>query len=142
MNFIILKKRSEYNKRYYANPADNKETLLYKANKCAKLIVEAKEKHLAKLSSKLDDPDTAPKTYWSIINKYLNNKKIPIMLSVFFEGKLISDFEKKVKLLSSHFAPQCSLVKNSSTLPNLEYKIDEPFSYFNINENNFRKNAH
>ena len=42
MNFIILKKRSEYNKRYYANPADNKETLLYKANKCAKLIVEAK----------------------------------------------------------------------------------------------------
>ena len=62
------------------------------------------------------------------------------MLSFFFEGKLISDFEKKVKLLSSHFAPQCSLVKDSITLPNLEYKIDEPFSYFNINENNFRKN--
>ena len=42
------------------------------------------DKHLAKLSSKLDNPDTAPKTYWSIINRFLNNKKIPIIPPVFF----------------------------------------------------------
>ena len=69
--------------------------LLHQASKCTKLIVEAKDKHLTQLSSKLDNPDIAPKTYWSIMNRFLNNKKIPIIPSVLFEGKLISDFEKK-----------------------------------------------
>ena len=39
--------------------------LLHQVSECTKLIVEAKDKHLAKLSSKLDSPDIAPKTYWS-----------------------------------------------------------------------------
>ena len=47
--------------------------LLHQVSECTKLIIEAKDKHLAKLSSKLDNPDTAPKTYWSIINEFLNN---------------------------------------------------------------------
>ena len=101
-------KRSKCTKRYYANPTDNKEELLHQANECTKLIIEAKGKHLAKLSLKLDDPNKTPKKCWSIINKLLNNKKIPIMLSVIFEGKLISDFEKKVELFSNRLASQYS----------------------------------
>ena len=66
--------------------------LLHQA-RCTKLIIEAKDKHLAKLSSKLDNHDAVPKTYWSITKRFLNNKKIPIIPSVLFEGKLISDFE-------------------------------------------------
>ena len=89
--------------------------LLHQLGKCTKLMVEAKGKHLAKLISKLDNRDTAPKTYWSIINRFLNNKKIPTIPPVFFEGKLISDFEKKPELFNNHFASQCSLVKNAST---------------------------
>ena len=46
-------------------------------------------------SSKSDNPDVAPKTYWSIIYRFLNNKKLSIIPPEFFEGKLISDFEKK-----------------------------------------------
>ena len=109
MNKLItlsLRKRSKLNKRY-ANPTDyNKEMLLHQVSECTKLIVEAKDKHLAKLSSKLDNPDTAPKTYWSIINRFLNNKKIPMIPPVLFEGKLISDFEKKAELFNNHFASQ------------------------------------
>ena len=108
--------------------------LLHQVSECTKLIIEAKDKHLAKLSSKLDNHDTVPKTYWSITKRFLNNKKIPIILSVLFEGKLISDFEKKAELFNNHFASQCSLVKNASTLPNLEYKTDERLNYFEINE--------
>ena len=73
--------------------------LLHQVSECTKLIIEAKDKHLAKLSSKLNNPDTAPKTYWSIINKFLNNKKIPIIPPVFYEGELISDFGKKLNFL-------------------------------------------
>ena len=75
------------------------------------------------------------KTYWSIINKFLNNKKIPIIPPVFYEGELISNFGKKAELFNNHFASQCSLVKNASTLPSLEYKTDERLNYFDINEN-------
>ena len=97
IDYIILKKRSKLTIRYYANPTDyNEEMLLYQVSEYTKLIVEAKDKNLAKLSSKLDNPDTAPKSYWSIINRFLNKKKIPIIPPVLFEGKLISDFEKNV----------------------------------------------
>ena len=86
---LSLKKRSKFTKRY-ANPTDySKEILLRQVSECTKLIVEAKDKHLAKLSSKLDNPNTEPKIYWSIINRFLNNKKVPIIPLVFFEGKLI-----------------------------------------------------
>ena len=77
--------------------------LLHQVSGCTKLIVEAKDKHLTKLSLKLDNPDTAPKTYWSIINRFLNNKKIPIIPPVLFGGKLISDFEKKAELFNDYF---------------------------------------
>ena len=91
--------------------------------------------HLVKLSSKLNNPDTSPRRYWSIINRFLNNKKMPIIPPVLLEGNLISDFEKKAELLNNHFASQCSLVKDASTLPNLEYKTDERLNYFQINQN-------
>ena len=58
--------------------------LLHEVSKCTKLIVEAKDKRLAKLSLNLGTPDTATKTCWSIINRFLNNKKILIIRSVFF----------------------------------------------------------
>ena len=52
---LSLKKQSKLTKRYYANLTDyNKEILLHQVSERTKLIVEAKDKHLAKLSSKLD----------------------------------------------------------------------------------------
>ena len=58
--------------------------LLHQVRECTKLIIEIKDNHLAKFSLKLDNPDTTPKTYWSIINKFLNSKKVPIIPPVFF----------------------------------------------------------
>ena len=71
---------------------------------------------MAKLRSKLKNPDTALKIYWSIINKILNNKKIPTIPLLCSEIKLISDCEKKGELFNNHYASHCSLVKNASTL--------------------------
>ena len=66
-------------KRYYRNPSEyNKETLLNQVNECTKLIIEAKQNYIAKMSSKLDCPDTASKTYWSMINIFLNKKRYKI----------------------------------------------------------------
>ena len=67
--------------------------LLHQVSECIKLFVEGRDKDKTKLSWNLDRPDISTKTYWSIINKFLNNKVIAIIASVLFEGKLISDFE-------------------------------------------------
>ena len=65
-------------KRYYRNPSEyNKETLINQSNECTKLIIEAKQNYIAKMSSKLDCLDTALKTCWAVINRFLNKKKIP-----------------------------------------------------------------
>ena len=109
--------------------------LLDQVSEYTKFIIETNDNHLAKLSSKLGSLDTAPKTYWSIINRFLSNKKIPIIPPVFFYHKLITDFEKKAELFNNHSVTQCSLVKNGRSLPNFEYKTDEQLNYFEINEN-------
>ena len=66
MNTLIisaLKKRSILVKSYYRNPSEyNKVRLINQSNKCTELIIEAKQNYIAKMSSKLDCPDTASKT--------------------------------------------------------------------------------
>ena len=80
-------------------------------------IQESKEKYYTKLSSRLADPLTSPKTYWSISKTFLNNKKIPCIPPLFHENKFITDFKEKVELFNHFFVKQCSLLSNNSALP-------------------------
>ena len=75
-----------------------------------------------------------PRAYWSILNTFLNNKEIPNIPPLNVEGKIISNFDKKVKLFNSHFAPQCPPINNSSVLPPLEYKTNGRLAAVNIKE--------
>ena len=69
---LLLKKRSNLIKKYYNDATDhNKNLMVGTANECTRLIIAAKEKHLSRLSPKLEDPSTSPKTYWSILNRFL-----------------------------------------------------------------------
>ena len=75
--FLFWKKRKKYTKRFFKNPTDfNKDLLNHQANECTMLIFQAKEKHIAKMSDKLDKPNTAPKRHWSIISRFLNKSKM------------------------------------------------------------------
>ena len=92
---LSLKNRSKLTKiRYHSNPtANNKDALDFQAEEYTSLIIESKERLIAKMSAKLDNPKTVLKTYWSIINKFLNNEKAPILPPVLVNGELVSDFE-------------------------------------------------
>ena len=73
---MSLKKRSKLTKKYHMNPAvSNKEALDIQSQECTSLINESKDRCIAKMSAKLDNPKSVPKTYWSIINKFLSKKK-------------------------------------------------------------------
>ena len=76
---------------------ENKNLLTVKSSECSNMIVEAKEK----LSKELDDSSTMPNAYWSILNTFLNNKKIPNIPPLNVNGKIISNFEKKAELFNS-----------------------------------------
>ena len=66
-------------------------------------IEEPKEKYYTELSSKLADPITNSKTYWSILKTFLNNKKIPCIPPLFQENKFIANFKKKLNYLTIFF---------------------------------------
>ena len=80
-------------------------------------IEESKEKYYTKLSSRLADPLTSPKTCWSILKTFLNNKKIPCIPPLFHENKFVTDFKEKAELFNHFFVNQCSLLSNNSVLP-------------------------
>ena len=75
-----------------------------------------------------------PRAYWSILNTFLNNKKIPNIPPLNVDGKIISNFDKTVELFNSHFAPQCPPINNSSVLQSLEYKTNGRLAAVNIKE--------
>ena len=86
------------------------------------------------MSAKLDNPKTVPKTYWSIINKFLSNKKLPIIPPVLVNGELVSGFEQKANLFNNYFASQCTPIKTGSKLPMFSYKTEKTLTSFDIKD--------
>ena len=95
-----LKQRSKFTKYFYKNGQRNSDhiTVLQKSEECTNLISEAKKNYILKMTSKLEDSNTAPKTYWSILNRFLYNKKIPAIPPLLVDGTFILDFCEKANL--------------------------------------------
>ena len=83
---------------------------------------------------KLDDRNTSAKSYWSIINNFLNNKKIPTIPPLLFNGTLISDFKQKANLFNSYFSSQFTPIDTSSKLPVFAYKTENRLDSVEIKE--------
>ena len=80
---------------------------------------KSKLKYYSSLSDKLLDSKTSPKSYWSILKTFLNNKKIPCIPPLLHNGKSIIDFKEKAELFNDFFSKQCSLVNSNSKLPSV-----------------------
>ena len=52
------------------------------------------------MSNKLNDPLTAPKTYWSILNHFLN-RKIPAIPPQLVNDDIITNFSEKADLFNN-----------------------------------------
>ena len=53
------------------------------------------------MSKKLSNPETAPKTYWRTLNRFLSNNKITSIPPLLVNGEMISNFSKKAEFLIS-----------------------------------------
>ena len=92
-----IKERSYLTKTYYkyGKRKSDIEKLIVKTNECEEIVSAAKDKYIIQICEKLNDPITAPKTYWKIINRFLNNKKIPTIPPLLVNGEIIQNFLKK-----------------------------------------------
>ena len=62
-------------------------------------IEHRKQSYYSRLVDKLRDKKTSPKTYWSLLKTFLNNKKVPCILPLFHGNDFVTDFQKKPEYL-------------------------------------------
>ena len=109
--------------------------VLEKSEECTKQILEAKENYILKMTKKIADSNTSPKTYWTILNRLLYNKKIPTIPPLLVDGKLVSDFCKKANIFNKLFASICTPIDNTSCLPSFSYRTGSRIKSFHVTEN-------
>ena len=80
-------------------------------------ITSSKLKYYEGLANKLNDPKTAPKTYWKILKTFVNGTKIPLIPPLLVGNQLISDFLEKANLFNDYFSKQYTTIHNDSTTP-------------------------
>lgn len=99
------------------------------------MILREKNNYFIRRSEKLNDPLLAPKTYWSILNEFLNNVKIPTIPSLYIDHHIISNVAVKVNTFNSYFASHCTTINNLSQPPEFSYKNEKRINSLNFNEN-------
>ena len=103
------------------------------------MIQNRKERYFYDLSVKLNNPQTSPKTNWSIIKSCYNGRKIPIIPPLSVNGKIITDFNEKANLFNKYFSSQCNPLPNDSKLPENQTYITETKISFNIEDEDIYK---
>ena len=86
-------------------------------NECYEVIKNAKERYLRDLGAKLANPTTGQKSYWKILNKFLNKCKIPRIPPLFVQNKFITNCKEKAAIFNNFFSTQCTPFENNSVLP-------------------------
>ena len=104
------------------------------------MINKSKQNYYSRVASKLTNVQRNSKTYWSLLNRFLNNKKIPLIPPLFHENKFVTNFKEKAEIFDALFAKQCSLIKKSSKLPShLHYLTDNRLSSVSVSQDNIAK---
>ena len=105
-----------------------------KSTECSNLILTSKDNYQKKMAEKLDNPFTAPQSYWSILNNFLGKIKTPNIPPLIVNDLVVSHFTTKANLFNNFLASHCSPVVNSSTLPTFSYKTQKRISDIEIKE--------
>ena len=108
---LINEKNAMY-KNYLKNNQSNQsfETFQSFQSQVSSLIASLKNKYYSKV---VKDSSTGSKTYWLILNTFLNNKNMPVIPPILHDNKYIADFKQKTEIFNS----QCSPLINDSKIP-------------------------
>ena len=84
------------------------------------------------MSKKLADSNTSSKSYWTILNRLLYNKKLPTTPLLLVNGKIVSDFCKKANIFSNFFASIWTPTDNTNCLPCFSYRTERRIKSFQV----------
>ena len=108
--------------------------VLEKSEECTKQILEAKKNYILKMTKKLADSNTSLKTYWTILNRLLYNKKLSTIPPLLVDGKLVSGFRKKANIFNNFYASIWTPIDNKSCLPSFSYRTGRRIKSFHVTE--------
>ena len=133
----LLKEKESIYKSYVKNGFKNedKSKLNAKQKECSSVISKEKELYMVNEGNKLNDPCLGPKRYCTILNRFLNKKKIPLIPPILHDETFITDTLEKADLFNNYFASQCTPFINDSILPAFSYRTNSRISEINISSN-------
>ena len=99
---LINKKKAIFQKQKKSNTVD-RAILSNITLELSNAISFSKAKYHERLAIKLNDPKTAPKTYWSILKTFVNGSKIPLIPALLVNNKFVTDFLEKANLFNDFF---------------------------------------
>ena len=69
--------------------------LAFLSQKIQQIIVSYRKKYYNFLASKLNNPRTNCKTYWSLLKTLVNGRRVPLMNPIEIGAKFITNFTEK-----------------------------------------------
>ena len=91
--------------------------LAFLSQKIEEIIVSSKEKYYTNLSSKLNNPHSHCKLYWSLLKTLVNGRGVSLIPPTQIDHKFVTNFTEKAKVFKNHFAKQCRVIDNNSQIP-------------------------
>ena len=83
------------------------------------------------LASKLNNPKTSTKAYWSILKSFYSGKKISLIPPLLHNNTLITDFKQKADLFNNFFASQCTTFASNSVFQIFSHtKLIQDFHHY------------
>ena len=104
---LKLNSKTNYTTHIKNGYKDNDYNILLEAiNEVSKIISKRKEEYHYHLASKINNPITSAKTYWSILKTFYNGKKVPLIPPLQTGNNLASYFKMKARIFNKFFASQ------------------------------------
>ena len=118
MNDFVKSKiiwKNQLYKIYTKNGYENNDYLKLKEATVlvSRVIAKRKEDYHNFLASKLNNPKTSVKAYWSILKSFYNGKKIPLIPPLLISNEINSEFKMKANYFNSFFASHCTPLNNN-----------------------------
>ena len=116
MSEYLEKKIKQHNKVYAEHHNEKNESVDYiklqnVIAEVSELVCKSKDDYHKQFGSKLTDPKTSSKTYWSIFKKFYNGKKVPLIPPLVINNKLEPDFKRKADHFNNFLASKCTALK-------------------------------
>ena len=114
-------------KRHGYNEDDKRRVDAFR-DECNIAIQTAKSQYLMKLGRDLGNPNTSQKSYWKILNKFMNKCKAPKIPPILLNNNFIFKAKEKAEVFSKYFSSQCKPLLNNSNLPEFTYLTNHRLS--------------